>query len=230
MAQRLPVFQANAARVAAHDAAEAGYSLALNAFADLTWEEFAATHLGVDLSKGGALRQRADGGGASAAPFSYAHVTDVPSSVDWRKQGVVTPVKNQLACGSCWAFSTTGAIEGINAIKTGKLTSLSEQELVSCDREKDMGCSGGGAGRGGLGWVGPGTAGAGGHGRSAAGLPGDPPANLALLPLTLAATPCPRRRPDGFRVRLRHQKRWPGHRGGLRLLELRHALPAQEGV
>jgi len=66
----------------------------------------------------------------------------LPTSVDWRSKGAVTPVKNQQSCGSCWAFSTVGAMEGAWAIASKQLVSLSEEQLVACSKQ-NHGCQGG---------------------------------------------------------------------------------------
>lgn len=137
---RFKVFQDNYAFVSQHNQmGNSSYTLSLNAFADLTHHEFKTTRLGFSPS--------------SLLRFKFNHIEDqqfddngvleAPSEIDWRKSGAVTSVKDQGSCGACWSFSATGAIEGINKIVTGSLVSLSEQELVDCDRTYNSGCDGG---------------------------------------------------------------------------------------
>ncbi|XP_076235389.1 uncharacterized protein LOC143179865 [Calliopsis andreniformis] len=103
-------------------------------FADLTPREFKERHLGLRPE----LKQE------NEIPPAEAKIPDIelPPKFDWREYNVVTPVKDQGQCGSCWAFSVTGNVEGQYAIKHKKLLSLSEQELVDCDN-LDEGCNGG---------------------------------------------------------------------------------------
>lgn len=106
-------------------------------FMDLTEEEFAATHFGFNYDA-----KASESRVSSPAKFTVNLNQDVPASYDWREQGAVTPVKNQGSCGSCWAFSAVGNLEGQTKIVNGSLLSLSEQELVDCDTV-DQGCNGG---------------------------------------------------------------------------------------
>ncbi|KAK2971497.1 hypothetical protein RJ640_020903 [Escallonia rubra] len=136
---RLRVFEDNHAYVTHHNnLADSSYTLSLNAFADLTHNEFKASRFGLSASANNLTKIT-----RGSAVQGSSSVNDVPSSLDWRKSGAVTPVKDQGNCGACWSFSATGAIEGINKIVTGSIISLSEQELVDCDRSYDSGCGGG---------------------------------------------------------------------------------------
>ncbi|KAG9456655.1 hypothetical protein H6P81_001163 [Aristolochia fimbriata] len=135
--RRFEVFKDNLVHIDETNKKVSNYWLGLNEFADLTHEEFKATHLGLkpDVSSRSEKRSFED--------FRYKEVIDLPKAVDWRKKGAVTRVKNQGQCGSCWAFSTVAAVEGINQIVTGNLTALSEQELIDCDKPFNSGCNGG---------------------------------------------------------------------------------------
>jgi len=137
---RLQVFKRNYDRVQKHNSKEpkSSYTLAVNKFADLTHQEFKDIYLGYGTK-----------GKSSPVPSRKNIVhsprnNSIPANWDWRTKNVVSEVKNQGQCGSCWSFSTTGSTEGCHALKTGNLVSLSEQNLMDCSTSYgNEGCNGG---------------------------------------------------------------------------------------
>ena len=128
---RFEVFRSNLAFIRLQNAQRSSWKLKLNKFADLSHSEFKEKLLGTKVSFTPKVQSK--------------KVNQLfPSTVDWRNENVVTPVKDQEDCGSCWAFSATGAIESAWALAGHELVSLSEQQLVDCSSSYgNYGCGGG---------------------------------------------------------------------------------------
>jgi len=142
--QRKAIFLANVNKIVDHNAnPDRRYSMGLNKFSASTPSELKAMNGAVPemITNHQSTKLR-------KSSIALKDVSDLPKSIDWRERGVVSPVKNQGHCGSCWAFSTTESLESHVAIETGVLFSMSPQQIASCTQNPDEcggtgGCSGG---------------------------------------------------------------------------------------
>jgi C1A family cysteine protease len=134
---RFHIFRENLHTIISHNLDNTqNFTMAVNQFTDLTQDEFKENYIGNGYG----------GVGSYGCKTFTSSASGVPTSLDWRVKGAVTSVKDQGQCGSCWSFSSTGAVEGAWAISKGTLVDLSEQELVDCATGLSYGshgCNGG---------------------------------------------------------------------------------------
>lgn len=141
-AMRLKNFRKSVEEIRAHkESRNSEYELGLTAYADMTHEEF-MSHFRINEAQ----RAMEEDCSATERKLGSGKLPEVnlPIKIDWREHKGVGPVKNQGQCGSCWTFSSTGAIEAHLLLKTKRYVSLSEQELLDCAGNYDnQGCNGG---------------------------------------------------------------------------------------
>ncbi|KAK8749850.1 hypothetical protein OTU49_015597 [Cherax quadricarinatus] len=143
---RMKIYTENKHAIAAHNklyaTGQKSYKLGMNKYGDMLPHEFVSTMNGFQWNHTGNYRS-----GRLYTGATFIEPDDdviLPQSVDWRDKGAVTPVKDQGQCGSCWSFSATGSLEGQHFRQTGKLVSLSEQNLIDCSTKYgNNGCNGG---------------------------------------------------------------------------------------
>lgn len=138
MGSRFSIFKEEVESIVKHNADDSqSWKKGLNAFSDMTFDEFKTYYNikdGIDCPTSN-----------NPLPLKLqAPIASLPKEVDWRTKNVVTPVRDQGSCGSCWSFAAAGCIESHYAIENGKQVILAEQQLVDCARDfVTFGCGGG---------------------------------------------------------------------------------------